>query len=99
MAEDLRLDTEKMNDEARKKPESLVNENPEKFNQAVFELNIDRDASIKGWCVEVMRNNGDYVRLDITDCKLKDMGIELTREDIELHIDELINLLKCSDVE
>jgi len=55
---------------------------------------IDRDASIKGWCVEVILLNNDYVRIDVTDRKLNAMGIELTREDIALHIDDLLALLK-----
>ena len=63
-------------------------------NDKLSELSIDRDASIKGWCVEVILLNNDYVRIDVTNRKLKDMGIELTREDIALHLDDLLALLK-----
>ena len=63
------------------------------------ELFIERDASIEGWCVDVIWTNNDYARVFITDRKLEAMGIESTREDIALHIDDLLALLTCSDVE
>ncbi len=88
-----------MNDEARKKLEKLANEDPEKFKQAIFGLNIERDVSVHGWCVEMIWSNNDYARVLVTDRKLEDMGIESTREDVALHIEDLMALLNCSDVE
>ena len=87
-----------MNDEARKKLERLANEDPEKFKRAIFGLNIERDASIKGWLVEVIMDNGDFVKIEITTRKLKDMSIEASREDIGLHIDALLSLPLCSEI-
>ncbi|KKM80551.1 hypothetical protein LCGC14_1338580 [marine sediment metagenome] len=63
-------------------------------NDKLSGLNIERDASVKGWCVEVILLNNDYVRIDVTNRKLKDMEIELTCEDIALHLDDLLALLK-----
>ncbi len=57
-------------------------------------LNIERDASVKGWCMEVIWTNNDYARINITDRKLEDMCIEVSREGIALHIDDLLVLLK-----
>ena len=68
-------------------------------NDKLSVLNIERDASVNGWCVEVIWINGDYARVLVTDRKLEDMSIESTQEDVALHVNDLMALLNCSDVE